>query len=67
MVLNLQKFTPITFLLEVKTELSKVIWPTREQAIKLTLIVIGTSIAVGAFIGGLDFLLTKLAQISIYK
>lgn len=48
----------ITFLKEVKVELKKVNWPTRKQAIKYTLIVIGTSIVVAIFLGGLDFLFT---------
>jgi preprotein translocase subunit SecE len=50
---------PIAFLREVKSELDKVIWPTREQAIQLSVLVVGISIAVGVFTGGLDFLLTS--------
>jgi preprotein translocase subunit SecE len=51
---------PFVFLKEVKNELSKVIWPTRAQATKLTAIVVGVSVIVGVFIGTLDFLFTKL-------
>jgi preprotein translocase subunit SecE len=47
-----------TFLKEVKVELKKVNWPTRKQAIKYTLIVIGVSFAVAIFLGGLDFIFT---------
>ena len=50
----------ITFLKEVKVELKKVNWPTRKQTIKYTLIVIGVSLAVAVFLGGLDFLFTWL-------
>ena len=50
----------ITFLKEVKVELKKVNWPTRKQTIKYTLIVIGVSLAVAIFLGGLDFLFTWL-------
>lgn len=46
----------IKFLKEVKVELKKVTWPTREETIKHTLIVIGISFAVAIFLGGLDFL-----------
>lgn len=49
-----------TFLKEVKVELKKVNWPTRQETIKYTLIVIGVSLAVMIFLGGLDFLFTWL-------
>lgn len=50
----------ITYLKEVKVELKKVNWPTRKQATKYTLIVIGVSIATAIFLGGIDFLFTWL-------
>jgi len=50
----------VTFLKEVKVELKKVNWPTRKQTIKYTLIVIGVSLAVAIFLGGLDFIFTWL-------
>ncbi|MBI4100805.1 preprotein translocase subunit SecE [Candidatus Microgenomates bacterium] len=56
---------PVTFVKEVQVELSKVVWPTRKQVIKLTLIVIGASIAVGVFIGGLDYIFTKIMAIAL--
>jgi len=49
-----------TFLKETKVEMKKVNWPTRKQATKYTLIVIGVSLAVAIFLGGLDFLFTTL-------
>ncbi len=57
---NLPKGGPAQFVREVITELKKVNWPTREETIKLTLAVIFISVAVGAFIGGLDALLVKI-------
>jgi preprotein translocase subunit SecE len=39
------------------SELKKVAWPSRETVINLTLIVIGVSVAVGAYIAILDLLL----------
>ena len=47
---------PGKFVKEVIAELKKVTWPSREETIKLTVIVIVISILVGAFIGGLDSL-----------
>ena len=55
----------IDFLKEVRVELDKVVWPTRAQTIKLTIIVISVTILVGFFIGGIDFLLTKLTGLVI--
>ena len=49
-----------TFLKEVRLEMKKVNWPTREQTIKYTLIVIGVCFAVAVYLGGLDFLFTTL-------
>jgi preprotein translocase subunit SecE len=38
-------------------ELKKVTWPTREETIRLTTIVIGISLIIGVYIGIIDFLL----------
>lgn len=50
----------VNFLKEVKEELGKVVWPSREQTIRYTVLVIIVAVAVGLFLGGLDFILTKL-------
>ena len=55
--------TPVRFLQEVLLELKKVTWPTREETIKLTVLVIAISVIVGAFIGGLDALLVKASAL----
>ena len=54
---------PVQFIKEVITELKKVTWPTREETIKLTGMVIIMSVLVGAFIGGLDIILVKIVSI----
>ncbi len=54
--------TPSGFLKETQIELKKVIWPTRQEVIRLTMVVVTVSFAVGLFIGGLDFVFTKLLQ-----
>lgn len=48
------------FLREVLVELNLVKWPTRQEAARLTAIVIAVSLAVGFYIGGLDILFTTL-------
>lgn len=55
------------FLTEVKVELSKVVWPTPELTIKLTVIVILVTISVGFFIGGVDYVLTKGLELVLKK
>jgi preprotein translocase subunit SecE len=57
--------TPAGFLNEVKDELKKVVWPTRQEIIRLTAVVIAISLLVGLFLGGLDFIFTKLIGIVI--
>ena len=54
---------PKQFLLEVRGELGKVIWPTRAEAMRLTAIVIGVSLLVGIFVGGLDYIFTKIMAV----
>ncbi len=44
----------VNFLKEVRVELKKVNWPSREETFKYTMIVICISVAVGIFLGGLD-------------
>jgi len=53
---------PLTFLKEVRSEMEKVSWPSRQEAIRLTLIVIGISVVVALFIGALDFGFTKMME-----
>lgn len=55
----------LRFLIEVKNELYKVTWLSRADTIKLTLIVIGISVAVGIYLGGLDLLFTELLKLLI--
>lgn len=54
--------TPVAFLKEVNDELKKVTWPTQQEVIRLTAVVILVSVAVGLFIGGADFVLTKVLE-----
>ena len=54
--------TPATFLKETYDELKEVVWPTRNEVIRLTLVVIAISILVGLYIGGIDYILTKITE-----
>lgn len=54
---------PARFLQEVMSELRKVTWPSRDETLKLTAVVIALSVLVGAFIGGLDALLVQVQKI----
>jgi preprotein translocase subunit SecE len=46
----------IDYLRETKAELRHVSWPTREQAIQYTTVVIGIAVGTGVFLGMLDYL-----------
>lgn len=50
----------INYLREVRAELTKVTWPTRAEATHLTLVILGVSLAVGLYVGGLDLIFTNL-------
>ncbi|HZP82204.1 MAG TPA: preprotein translocase subunit SecE [Chthonomonadaceae bacterium] len=56
------------FLQEVLVELKKTTWPTRQEANRLTLVVIVVIAVLGAYMGILDFLLsTIVAKFQIIK
>lgn len=57
------KMKATQFLKEVRSELEKVVWPTRDDTIKLTIIVVFVALGVGFFIGGIDYLLTQLTSL----
>lgn len=62
MELPIPKAKPFIFLKEVRTELAKVSWPSRPQAIRLTLIVIAASVVAALFLSAFDLLFTKLIE-----
>jgi preprotein translocase subunit SecE len=57
----------IQFLKEAKAELQKVNWPTRQQTINYTLIVIGISLAMAMFLGGLDYIFEIILKMFVLK
>lgn len=53
------------FLKEVKEEFSKVVWPSKNEIINSTFLVIALSVSVGIYLGSFDYIFEKLVQIII--
>ena len=51
------------FLSESRFELRKVVWPTRQEAIRMTWVVIAVVILLSPVLGGFDFVIQKLTQL----
>jgi preprotein translocase subunit SecE len=64
---DIKSASPLAFFKEVRTELGKVVWPSRKETIRLTAVVIGVSLAIGCFIGALDLIFTKLTELMLGK
>jgi preprotein translocase subunit SecE len=56
-----ERTPPRQFLREVRAELRKVAWPTREEVKNYSIIVLVTVVLFTAFVAGLDFVFGKLA------
>lgn len=50
----------VGFVKEVVAELRRVTWPSRDETIRLTLMVIAVSVAVGILLGGIDLGFARL-------
>lgn len=50
----------ISFAKGARDEWSKVVWPPRREAIRLTTAVVIISVLIGALVGGLDYAFTNL-------
>jgi preprotein translocase subunit SecE len=48
------------YIRETIGELKKVNWPTRQEAVNLTIVVLIVTLSMSAFLGLLDFIFTKL-------
>ncbi len=57
----------ITYIQLSYTELRKVTWPTRKQALRLTLIVIAFSVVLAVVVGGFDSIIRAFLQQVILK
>ncbi len=54
---------PVRYVQEVWLELKKVDWPTKEQTLQKTIIVVIASVIVGAYVAGLDVLFAQLLSL----
>ena len=52
---------------ETISELRKVVWPTWEQALNLTIIVVVTVAVMSGFLGVIDIMLTNLMKIFLAR
>ncbi len=50
----------VRFVRETRAELSKVTWPTRQEATNLTLVVLGTVLVSSLILGGFDLLFAQV-------
>jgi len=57
----------LSFISEVRLELTKVTWPKRADVARLTLIVLLVSAGFGLYVGGLDFAFTKALEVLVSK
>ncbi|OQA42614.1 MAG: preprotein translocase subunit SecE [Chloroflexi bacterium ADurb.Bin325] len=53
------------YLRDTRGELRKVSWPTRQQTINLTLIVLAVTVVMAAFLGTVDFLFATLISLIV--
>jgi len=55
----------VRYFKQTRAELKKVTWPTRDEAIRLTGIVLAVTIVMAVFLGLLDYLLTTVFALFI--
>lgn len=58
---------PIQFLKEAKSELLKVVWPSKRETFRVTIAVILLSLAMAVFLGVIDYGLTKLFEFTVER
>ncbi len=66
-VLKGQKRSKLAFFSEVIAELKKVAWPSRKEAIRLTLIVILITVAMGIILGIIDYGFSKFIDLVLLR
>jgi preprotein translocase subunit SecE len=55
-----EKKSRFHFFVEVVAELRKAHWPTRQEALRLSILVLAVCVVVGLILGGLDLAFTEL-------
>ncbi len=53
----------VGFVRDIRSELRKVTWPTTRETTNLTVVVLALSIAVGLFLGGVDFIFQEFFRL----
>ena len=68
MVKEVQKENRVVqYFRETRAEMRKVVWPTRDEAVNLTLVVVVTILAMSAFFGVIDYVLTALFRLLLTR
>lgn len=57
----------INYLKDTKAEMKHVSWPTQNQVINFTLLVLGLSLGVGILLGAFDIIFTSGLKTIIFK
>ncbi len=57
-----QRVTISQFLTEVRAEMRKVVWPTRQEVVSYTIVVLVTVILMGGLVYFADIIFTKLVE-----
>ena len=50
------------FLIEVKSEFSKIVWPSKDQIKNATVVVVALSVVMGLYLGMFDFIFSKFLE-----
>jgi preprotein translocase subunit SecE len=50
---------------DTRAELKRVVWPTRQEAIRLTLLVVAVTVALGIALGVVDLVFEKLVLLLV--
>jgi len=61
------KISLLSFFFEARDEIKKVTWPTRQQLVRLTIVVIGSSVALAAYLGALDYVFINILGFILNK
>jgi preprotein translocase subunit SecE len=61
-----QRVTISQFLTEVRAELKKVTWPTRDEVVSYTIVVVTTVVLMGGLVYLADLLFIKLVNVIIF-
>ena len=55
----------IQYFKDSRAELRKVVWPSRQETINHTIMVVVISLGVAFFLGAVDYVLNKLLELSV--